>query len=392
MENCRVQLAGFKDCTGCMACHDACRKNAISIQYKEGFAYPFIDSSLCVACGLCEKVCPIISSEPNYLFLSSPRAYYGYSNDEIVRHRSSSGGISYELNRAFINAGGVVYGVAFNDNRQLKYLRAETLGEIQKFVGSKYLQASSDGVYCSVKNDIRQGKKILFTGLPCVISGLRSFLNKEELDKVTFVKIICHGIASPTIYNSLCKYLEEKYDSKIIDYNFRSKIHGWGRMSVCITYENGKITNELALNNIHHYWFSNHWNMRLSCFNCLHRTVNEGDLIIGDWWGVDDYKTKLNKKEGISVIIANTNKGETLLKMCDNNIDLTAITIDEAISRQSPLKSNPKIPSEREEFLNDFFSKDIKSVVTKYQRKRSFKEKLKKVIFSALFKYKHIRK
>lgn len=52
------------ECTGCTACYAVCRKKAISMVEDEyGFLYPTIDSTKCVRCYVCLKVCPLKKQE-----------------------------------------------------------------------------------------------------------------------------------------------------------------------------------------------------------------------------------------------------------------------------------------------------------------------------------------
>jgi formate hydrogenlyase subunit 6/NADH:ubiquinone oxidoreductase subunit I len=48
-----------EECCGCTACYSSCPQFAISmVEDEEGFLYPEINSTLCVKCGICLKVCP----------------------------------------------------------------------------------------------------------------------------------------------------------------------------------------------------------------------------------------------------------------------------------------------------------------------------------------------
>lgn len=52
-------------CCGCSACANACPKKCIEMQFDdEGFLYPVVDSTRCIECGLCTRVCPI-QNRPN---------------------------------------------------------------------------------------------------------------------------------------------------------------------------------------------------------------------------------------------------------------------------------------------------------------------------------------
>ena len=86
-------------CTGCMACESACPVQCISCEFdKEGFYFPTINHTKCIECGKCERVCHILN--PTYSpDLSLRRSFYGYSkNDEILR-KSTSGGAFYHLSQ-----------------------------------------------------------------------------------------------------------------------------------------------------------------------------------------------------------------------------------------------------------------------------------------------------
>ena len=50
-----IILNDKKDCCGCHACVQRCPKQCILMREdEEGFLYPYIDTSLCINCGLCE--------------------------------------------------------------------------------------------------------------------------------------------------------------------------------------------------------------------------------------------------------------------------------------------------------------------------------------------------
>ena len=60
-----IEIQNKINCCGCYACKSICGKHAITMRKdKEGFEYPIVDTNLCIECGLCEKVCPVINVEP----------------------------------------------------------------------------------------------------------------------------------------------------------------------------------------------------------------------------------------------------------------------------------------------------------------------------------------
>lgn len=48
-------------CCGCWACENICPKHCVVMKEdNEGFRYPEVDVEVCIECGLCKAVCPIL--------------------------------------------------------------------------------------------------------------------------------------------------------------------------------------------------------------------------------------------------------------------------------------------------------------------------------------------
>ena len=86
-----ISIIDKKDCCGCNACVQRCPKECIIMKAdNEGFLYPIVDTDVCIDCGICEKVCPIINqAEPQ----KPLKVYAAYNKNEEIRIQSSSGGI-----------------------------------------------------------------------------------------------------------------------------------------------------------------------------------------------------------------------------------------------------------------------------------------------------------
>ena len=86
-----LKLTSKQNCCGCTACASICPKGCIAMQAdEEGFCYPQIDEALCIDCGLCEKVCPLLHKPDKHGLIN----VYGAKNiNDSVRFTSSSGGM-----------------------------------------------------------------------------------------------------------------------------------------------------------------------------------------------------------------------------------------------------------------------------------------------------------
>ena len=200
-----IDIKYTKDCCGCWACIQVCPKKCINMsEDNEGFLYPGIDLSLCINCGLCEKVCPVIhqGKERNPL-----KVYAAKSCNERIRLESSSGGVFTLLAEKIITSGGVVFGARFDSNWEVVHDCVESIDALSALRGSKYVQSRIEDTFKKAECCIKEGREVLFCGTPCQISGLKLFLRKEY-DNLIAVDFICHGVPSPGVWR---QYLDEEF-------------------------------------------------------------------------------------------------------------------------------------------------------------------------------------
>lgn len=178
LKNRLVQRKG--DCCGCSACMAACPVDAISmVQDVEGFKYPSVDLERCVNCGRCERACGYkhALADPDAVGpTDQPATFAAKHKDDAVRARSSSGGAFWALAEHVIDEGGVVYGCAFDEHLVAHHVRCETLEECKQCQGSKYSQSDMQDCFVRVQADLQAGRTVLFTGTPCQVYGLKSYL------------------------------------------------------------------------------------------------------------------------------------------------------------------------------------------------------------------------
>ena len=224
-----IRISNPADCCGCTACASICNHNAISMQPDVlGFLYPVVDKDKCTECGLCEKVCAFHDNYDKSMNLVKPEAYAARHKDMKEVETSRSGATFIAISDYIIENGGVVYGAGYADHFRVVHKRAVTKEERDEFKGSKYVQSDLTGVFRQVKEDLRKGFIVMFSGTPCQTAGLHSYVGKKLRENLFVVDIVCHGVPGPYIWKDYLAYLEKKHGSEICYVNFRDKgMFGW---------------------------------------------------------------------------------------------------------------------------------------------------------------------
>ena len=208
------------DCTGCEACVQICKKDAIKMQQKsDGFMYPVIDNEKCVDCGQCVKTCPANTEINN---LNTPIPYLAYNLNIEDRLDSSSGGIFSVIAKYILQQEGIVYGAAYDESLTVHHISIGSISDLQKLRGSKYVQSVIGKSFIQCKQNLLEGKFVYFTGTPCQIAGLKSYLKHDYKNLITS-DLICHGVPSGHLFKEYISTLEYKHNIKIHNYKFRSK-------------------------------------------------------------------------------------------------------------------------------------------------------------------------
>lgn len=309
------------DCCGCGACAQACAHSCISMQANaEGFLEPVVDRTSCVECGLCEMACPVKNSKKREDI--TPDVYIGRTTDETLLSSCSSGGMASMLSQAMVEQGGVVFGVRFDEQWNAVYDYAETIEQLERFKGSKYVDAVVGDAYKQVKEFLRKGRHVLFIGTPCHVSGLKHYLCKDYENLVT-VDIMCHAVPSPLAWQA---YLESLTKDRITNVTFRSKAFGWENYGVKIDTKEQTIVHEPNDSNIYMQAFLHGLTVRTSCANCLARGFASGsDIMIGDYWELSKHYPELYDQKGMSVALVFSAKGKAMLKSIQEQAFLKSI-------------------------------------------------------------------
>ena len=226
-----IDKVSVQECAICGACINACPVDAISLDKVHlDFRYPQINEDICIHCNRCEKACPILGNKgkPDEGY---PVAFAAKSENDPMRMRSSSGGVFYELADQMLRDGGYVCGAVFDEEFHVKHILSNAKEDMLRMMGSKYAQSDVGYCYREVKDVLEKGCKVLFSGCPCQVAGLRTFLGKEYPNLV-LVELICHGIPSDHMLQTYIGMQERKYGARLTRMEFRNKKKGWHNSSV----------------------------------------------------------------------------------------------------------------------------------------------------------------
>lgn len=380
-----IKIEKNENCCGCSACVNACTKNAIKfVEDDEGFKYPSINKDKCINCDICTKVCPI-QRESHSVQYNYPRAYAGISLNSEIRKESSSGGIFTILAEEILKSGGVVFGAKFDSEFNVVHNYVETEKELKHLRGSKYVQSEIGNSYVETKKFLEDGRMVLFTGTPCQISGLKSFL-KKDFDNLYTQDIICFGVPSPKVWRKYLEYRKQKDNNMPKNITFRDKRNSWKLFSVMFDYGNRQYEQSKA-KDLYMKFFLEGLSLRTSCYNCKFKLKNKvADITLGDFWGIENIMPELDDDKGVSAIIVNNEKGKKLLETVSARMNIKEVGLNNIIASNSMLEKSTQYNKSRENFFSDLDKMDFEKLAKKYLKKPSFMRKVASKIKRKLLK------
>lgn len=345
-------------CTGCSACLNICPVNAIKfVENKEGFLYPEIDLDKCIHCDKCRNTCIALHPKITSSKIEECHAIKAISDE--VRKISSSGGVFHYLATKILEEKGVVYGAELK-NFKVEHIRITDTKDLIKIKGSKYAQSNLKNVFQQVQKDLKDNKKVLFSGTPCQIQGLKKYLN-QDYEKLYTVSVICHGVINDKLMKKRILEFEKQYDTKMKSLKYRSKINGWDKST--IEFDSKRIRKSYAftedsLMNL----YINNFILRESCYACPAKGLenNIADIILGDYWGIYHVHREMFDNLGVSAIIIKTPKGKNLYDKVKNQFIEKETDIQNIVKYNPSLIESVRRPLERSKIFNDIENNELK--------------------------------
>ena len=383
------ELYTKENCCGCKACSNACPRDAIEFKCDElGFFFPSIDVEKCIDCGLCASSCDF---QKDIIEKNTPiKSFAAVNKDTVALKKSSSGGVFWALAEITLEKGGTVCGCVYNENLEPIHICADKEDECVRMRGSKYVQSDIGFVYREIKEKLKSGKQVLFTGTPCQVAALQSVLLRKKYDNLITVDLVCHGVPSALMFKKYLEYLEEKYNTEIVGYSFRSKRYGWQRFTSEFTDSKGRVKNIGKINEFYQTEFTNGNIMRESCFHCKYATPERvGDFTIGDFWGHEKVNITMDVSKGLSICTANTQKAIDTIPALSEKLHLIDVEYKIIVKGNKCLHMPTPKGKKWEQYMDALKQNEIPKIAKQYvikNKKSIFRNKLRLYVPNFLFR------
>lgn len=386
-----IQFDFDKYCYGCGLCSAICPTNAIDMKAnREGFLVPYINTDVCIKCGLCQKNCIHYCENENQV-LDSDMFLAAYRKENSGYKKYTSSGLFYALAKKIIAEDGYVVGCVWNNEMEAVHIISNSEADIEKMTCSKYVQSSICECFEIVKERIKTNK-VFFCGTPCQVKAIKQFVGDKGKNLYTMA-IVCHGTPSPAVWKRYKNQLETEMSSKMVNANFRYKgKYGWITPFTKYEFSDGKQVCKLSFTEDPYVIaFGEDMIHRSSCYNCKFKGSNsDADLIAGDYWGCSTKLLKKSRNRGINSIIVHTEKGKELLEKVNSLFAYEETSLENICRENKPVLEAVEYNKNRESFFETFIKtgdtellclpmKQMKFRIKRYLYKLSLFELLKRM-------------
>ncbi len=387
MENATLKIFEIKnDCTGCGACIAACSKHCLSLTYdEEGFLYPKGKMTNCINCHKCERVCHVLNGSvaKNYekpVWWNRSKPFMFINNETDLRLKSTSGGAMSVFADYIIEQGGVMFASHYNGKqKRLEYSSTDEypLGVFRK---SRYIESNTNNVYSKLKEELVHGRKVLFVGTPCQVSGLKQFLGaRSNDDRLLTINFVCHGVPSNEIFHMHVERKYHKNELDNVDFRYKDNRHGWHQMYLKLYNKDKDVLIPYGADEFYRSFCKNDL-LRRSCYSCTYLFNDYADITIADFWGVTRYNKDKDDNKGISLVILHNKKAEQLLSLLVNGGECRSLpynAIDYLLQERKSYNINKRFKGNKEQYLR-YMEKQYKWIILKFKIRQWIKAVIRK--------------
>ncbi len=359
-------------CTGCGVCYNVCPVQCITMEYDdEGFFFPTVDEERCIKCNKCKENCPALNELVNNNYEKPITIGCWHKNQDILK-KSSSGGAFAAIAENILRENGAVVGCIMDENLNTYHVIANNQEELERMHGSKYIQSEIRNIYEDTKTLLDKGKKVLFTGCPCQVAGLYTYLQGRKYENLITVDLVCHGVGSKKFFDRYIDEMNHKYNDKVIGVSFRSKENGWRRYTTRLSFTTRLPVYISAIKDSYMSCYLQKAIYRKSCYQCKYAKLPRvADITMGDFVGID--RSQINKKNyynGVSAVLLNNKKAEYYFKNIKSYVNWIERPLQEATSTNYNIIKPSIMPECRNFILKQNGSvKQLKDKYCKYKFK-----------------------
>ena len=383
-----IQLASKDTCSGCGACAAVCPKHCIKMQ-PDSFdvLYPNIDDSHCVDCRRCQSVCPElnpISGEKPIKVLAA-RSY-----DNNTATNSASGGIAAEIYKYALASGWTIVGAEQKEDFSVSLTLSKDTMSIKRFQNSKYVFSNAYEVFDKIKDSLIKKEKVFIIALPCQIAAMKNLFQGKS-DSIIFADIVCHGTTPVSYLTQHIHTIESELNRKAVKMSFRAPEFGTSTFMFALYDNDGHCfyAKRTKDGDTYQYGYHRHLSYRENCYNCKYACPErQGDITLADYPGLGKSSPFPYKKENISCVLINSDRGLQLIQqlILENKIWAMERPVEEAIAGNGQLRRPTPRP-----YMRKIFKKRMKS--NKYDFEKAifplvhlglFSEKLNKAMMLPL--------
>lgn len=305
-------------CTGCGLCHSVV---GVTFSHDErGYNIPNLDRK---SDEVCEKVCPCsgyasTKMDDSDVWGRRIGVYLGWSLDDFIRQKASSGGVltsicCYLIEHNLVD--GIIQTRADSDIcYKTETVVSKTVDEVLLCMGSRYAISSP---LSNIKQLVKEGHVYAFVGKPCDASALRMQLESDEELKECIKYIFsffCAGEPSDLAQLKLLQQLGCKSTEECTSLQYRG--NGWPGYATAVKRDG----------TCERMTYNDSWgiilgrDIRRSCRICLDGIGEFADISCGDaWYMTADKTADFTEGQGRNVIFTRTNEGEALLQAALKN-------------------------------------------------------------------------
>ena len=311
------------------------------------------------------------------------QTYACINNDASTRRTSSSGGVFTLLAKQVITKGGVVFGAAYDDDLNVHHICISKEEDIPLLTGSKYVQSSMSDTYKKAKEYLESGTLVLFSGTPCQIGGIKTYLGKDY-DNLILQDIVCHGVPLPSVWQIYLEYQSKIHGSEVSKNpppKFRDKRTGWREYSVSLHFTDGTEYCSVYKNDPYMTAFLRDLSLRESCYNCHFKSPQrESDITLADLWGADKLVPEMFDDKGTSLVMVNSDKGAKIFNEISQDLNYKEVNRDEALKYNPSALTSAHMPKQRKAFLQNVNADNFKDCVNKYAKRSVIRSMILRII------------